>query len=184
MLSFWGFLYQIYYFISLHRLQFSEDKRFSIICLCHNQDSCMRNRVLGLTVFSWEGKGFGGGCGHVLVVFSCVFIFLFCFWFSKCVVGSKNIFVECVSTSGERDWLEPSFLLFLVVSFDVGTRQTTLFWVLKGGNTRNLLINSPFSCIFNPILWTIGQFFSYIVQISLFNKVKKQFLAFVLILFI
>jgi hypothetical protein len=33
-----------------------------------------------------------------MVVFSCGFIFLFsfCFWFSKFVVDSKNIFVKCV----------------------------------------------------------------------------------------
>lgn len=113
-LSFWGFLYQIYYLISLHRLQFSwRQEIFHSITRTH----ALEIEFLDLLCLAGKENVLERWCGDVLVVFSCVFIFLFCFWFSKCVVGSKDIFVECVSTPGESNWLEPSLPLFLVSGF-------------------------------------------------------------------
>lgn len=122
------------------RFKFSRGRDHSSICFCHNQDACLENLVCSSgkrTIL----KKTGSGCVSVVAVFSCGFIFLFCFWFPMFVAHSENIFVGCFQARGERFWLESS-LLSPVACFDVGKRQATLVWVLRGRNTGSRFINS------------------------------------------
>lgn len=59
-------------------------------------------------------KETGSGRDRVVVVFSCGFMFVFCFWFAGFAAHSENVFVDCVQARGERYWLGPSLLSFSV----------------------------------------------------------------------
>lgn len=113
------FLYHVWYLkaclICVGGLCFAKKKRSLIDLFVPHPIPMLWKQSIDLLCSSGKRNGLketGCGCDRVVVVCSCGFIF--CFWFSMFVAHSKDIFGDCIQARGERCWLEPSMLSFLV----------------------------------------------------------------------